>query len=79
MSNEEYAVMKRQTLKKESAADIEWSIRGKGQSRGWRIGLKEPVEVSEIAREHFPDESEKGALTFPKSSETEGGRSRAFE
>jgi hypothetical protein len=41
--------------------------------------LKEPDEVSEVAREHRPDESEKSALMLSKSSETRGGLSRAFE
>jgi hypothetical protein len=79
MSNEECTVIKRQTLKKESAADVERSIGRKDPERGWRSGLKEPDEVSEVPREHLPDESEKSALTQPKLSETGGGRSRVFE
>jgi hypothetical protein len=41
--------------------------------------LNKPDEVSEGARETRPDESEKSALTLPNSSETGGGRIRAFE
>jgi hypothetical protein len=41
--------------------------------------LKGSNEVSEIARERRPDESEKRVLMLPKSSETSGGRSREFE
>jgi hypothetical protein len=45
------------------------AIGGKDQSRGWWNELKGPDEVSEVAREHRPDESEKSTLTPLKSSD----------
>jgi hypothetical protein len=41
--------------------------------------LKEPDEVSEVAREHRSDESRESALRLPKSSEIEEGSCDAFE
>jgi hypothetical protein len=41
--------------------------------------MKDPDEVSELTREHLPDESERGNVTLSKASLTRGGRSRAFE
>jgi hypothetical protein len=40
--------------------------------------LNDPDEISEVAHENRPGESEQSALTLPKASETRG-RSRAFE
>jgi hypothetical protein len=51
----------------------------KETQRGWQGGLKEPDEVNEVARHHRSDESGKRDLTLPKSLETGGGRSQAFE
>jgi hypothetical protein len=59
MSSEESAAMKCKMFKKESGANTERLIGGKGHSRGWRSGLKESNKMSEVARGHRPDESEK--------------------
>jgi hypothetical protein len=79
LSNELSAVKKRQMLKKESWANIKRSTKGKYQLSGWRSGLKKPEEVSEVAREHRPDELGKGTTRPSKTPLIGGGRTRAFE
>jgi hypothetical protein len=46
------------------------------RAEGWRSGLKEPDDVSEVAREHRPDEPGKGPATLFLIG---GGANPAFE
>jgi hypothetical protein len=79
MVKEVLAIMRRQIVKKDWARMLSNQSSRKDKQRGWQSELKELDEVGELAREHRPDESGKGTLALPKSSETGGGRSREFD
>jgi hypothetical protein len=51
----------------------------KDNQREWRGGLKEPDEISELARGHRRVESGKDIVTPLKASKAGRGRSRTFE
>jgi hypothetical protein len=70
--------MKRQTFKNESVANVSWPTGGERSVGGWRNGLKGSDEVSEVAFERRPDESEKETVTLSKVSQAERGMGRAF-
>jgi hypothetical protein len=73
MPSEEQAVMKHQSRSRQRISSDQSARKEKQVD-----GLERPDEASEMGCVHCPDESKKSSLKPPKSSETGGGRSRAF-